>query len=176
MGKPFVSPASFWSISFISRVSKLFERIVLSRLLFFLESNSILSLRQAGFRASRLTHDYFFTFLSPFRMGLTNPGLDLRRFLLLSASRKLSTLSGIPPISTNSFWLASLFALLVGLNLSFLIGALAWFFKITRVASFESVEVFRKDPFLTLNFSLFSLMIFLLLYLFPSAAPIMVTI
>ena len=149
MGKPLDSLASFWSISFTFCVSKLFERIVLSCLLFFLESNSILSLRQAGFCVSRLTHDYFSIFFSPFRMGLTNPGLDLRRFLLLSAPRKLSTLSGIPPISTNSFRLASLFALLVGLNLSFVIGALAWFFKITRVAFFESVEVFRKDPFLT---------------------------
>ena len=32
----------------------------------------------------------------------------------------------------------------------FLIGALAWFLKITSIACFESVDVFRKDPFLTL--------------------------
>ena len=53
-------------------------------------------------------------------MGLTNPGRALGRSSLLSISRKLSTLSGIPPFSINSFRLASLFALLVGLNLSFL--------------------------------------------------------
>ena len=35
MGKPLDSPASFRSISLISCVSKLFERIILSRLLFF---------------------------------------------------------------------------------------------------------------------------------------------
>ena len=52
MGKPLDSPASFWPIS-LTCVSKLFERIILSRLLFFLESNSILSPRQAGFRPGR---------------------------------------------------------------------------------------------------------------------------
>ena len=38
------SPASFQPISLTSGILKLFERIILSRLLFFLESNSILSL------------------------------------------------------------------------------------------------------------------------------------
>ena len=66
----------------------------------------------------------FCTFLSPFRMGLTNPGRDLGRSSLLSISLKLLTLSGTPPFSTNSFWLASLLALLVGVNLFFLIGVL----------------------------------------------------
>ena len=55
MGKPHDSPASFRPISLSSCVSKLFERIILSRLLFFLESNSILSPRQAGFRPGRST-------------------------------------------------------------------------------------------------------------------------
>ena len=55
----------------------------------------------------------FCTFLSPFRMGLTNPGRALGRSCLLSISPKLLTLSGIPPFSTNSFRLASLLALLV---------------------------------------------------------------
>ena len=61
----------------------------------------------------------FCSFLSPFRMGLTNPGRALGRFSLLSISLKLLTLPGMPPFSTNSFRLASLLALLVGLNLSF---------------------------------------------------------
>ena len=55
MGKPLYSPASFRPISLTSCASKLFERIILSRLLFFLESNSILSPRQAGFRPGRST-------------------------------------------------------------------------------------------------------------------------
>ena len=109
-------------------------------------------------------------------MGLTNPGRVLGRSCLLLISRKLLTLSGIPPFSTNSFRLASLLALLVGLNLSFLIGALVWFFKITKVAPFEFVEVFCKDPFLAVLFSLSSLMIFLFLCLLPSAALFTLTI
>ena len=92
-------------------------------------------------------------------MGSTNPGRALGRSCLLLISRKLLTLSGIPPFSTNWFRLASLLALLIGLNLSFLIGALVWFIKITKAAPFESVEVFRKDPFSALYFSLSSSMI-----------------
>ena len=103
-------------------------------------------------------------------MGLTNPGRVLERSCLLMISLKLSTLSGIPPFSTNSFRLTFLLTLLVGLKLSFLIGALLWFMKITKVVPFESVEMFRQDPFLALYFSLFSLMIFRLLCLLPSAA------
>ena len=99
----------------------------------------------------------FCTFLSPFRMSLTNPGRALGRSCLLSISLKLLALSGILPFSINSFRLASLIALLAGLNLSFLIGSLVWFIKITKVVPFESVEVFRKDPFLALYFSLSSL-------------------
>ena len=57
MGKPLDFPASFQSISLTFCVSKLFERIILFRLLFFLESNSILSPRQAGFRPERSTLD-----------------------------------------------------------------------------------------------------------------------
>ena len=86
-------------------------------------------------------------------MGLTNPGRALGRSCLLLISPKL--LSGIPLFSINSFRLASFLALLVGLNLFFLTGALVWFIKITKAAPFESVEVFRKDPFLVLFFSLF---------------------
>ena len=176
MGKPLDSPASFQPISLTSCVSKLFERIILSRVLFFLESNSILSPRQAGFRPGGLHSIKFCTFLSPFRMGLTNPGRVLGRFCLLLISLKLLTLSDIPPFSTNSFRLASLLALLVGLNLSFLIDALVWFFKITKVVPFESVEVFRKHLFLALYFSLSSSMLFRLLCLLPSAAPFTLTI
>ena len=57
MGKPLDSLASFRLISLTYCVSKLFERIILSRLLFFLKSNSILPPRQAGFRPGRSTLD-----------------------------------------------------------------------------------------------------------------------
>ena len=109
-------------------------------------------------------------------MGLTNPVRAIGRSSPLLISQKLLTLSGIPLFSINSFRLASLFALLVGLNLSFLIGSLAWFIKITKVFPFKSVEVFRKDPLLAMYFSLFSSMIFLLLFLLSSAALFTLTI
>ena len=57
MGKPLDSLAFFRPISLTSCVSKLFERIILPRFLFFLESNSIPSPRQAGFRPDRSTLD-----------------------------------------------------------------------------------------------------------------------
>ena len=57
MGKPLDSSASFRLISLSSSVSKLFEHIILSCLLFFLEFNSILSPHQAGFRGGRSTLD-----------------------------------------------------------------------------------------------------------------------
>ena len=57
MGMPVDSPASFQPISLTSCTSKLFEQVILSRLLFFLESNSILSPRQANFRPGLSTLD-----------------------------------------------------------------------------------------------------------------------
>ena len=89
MGKPLDSPASFRPISLTFCVSKLFERIILSRQLFFLESNSILSPRQAVSALDGLHLIKFFIFLSPFRMGLTNPSRALGRSCLPSISRKL---------------------------------------------------------------------------------------
>ena len=162
MGKPLDSP-----------VSKLFERIILSRLLFFLESDSILSPCQAGFRPGRSTLDQILYLSRSISDGYNRA---LGRSPLPLISLKLLTLSGIPPFSINLFRVASLLALLVGLDLSFLIGALLWFIKITKVVPFESAEVFRMDPFLALYFSLFSLMIFLLLCLLPLAALFTLTI
>ena len=57
-----------------------------------------------------------------------------------------------------------------------MIRTLAWFIKITKVVPFESVEVFRNDPFLAPYFSPYSLMILRLLCLLPSAALFTVTI
>ena len=57
MEKPLDSPALFRPISLTSCVSKLFERIILSRLPFFLESNAILSPRKASFCPGRSTLD-----------------------------------------------------------------------------------------------------------------------
>ena len=174
MEKPLDSRASFRPSSLTSCVSKLFERI-LSRLL-FLESIPFSLPARPVSALDGLHLIKFCSFLYPFRMGLANPGGGLGRSCLPLIFRKLLTLLGIPPFSTSSFRLASLLALLVELNLSFLIGALVWFIKITKVASFESVKVFRKDPFLALYFSLSSSTIFRLLCLLPSAALFTVTI
>ena len=73
MRKPLDSPTSFWPISLTSYVSKLFERIILSRLLFFLESNSIFSPRQAGFRPGRSTLDQILFFSKSILDGFNKP-------------------------------------------------------------------------------------------------------
>ena len=73
MGKPLDSPVSFRPISFTSCISQLFERIILSRLLFFLESNSILSPRQAGFRPGRSTLDQFLYLSQSISDGFNEP-------------------------------------------------------------------------------------------------------
>ena len=81
MGKPLDSPASFWSISLASCVSKLFERIILSRLLFFLKSNSILSPRQAGFRPRRSTLDRILYLSQSISDGFNKPSPGSRTIL-----------------------------------------------------------------------------------------------
>ena len=60
-GKPTSSPSSFRSISLTSCISKLFERLILSRLTFHLESNHLLSTCQAGFRHGRSPLDQILT-------------------------------------------------------------------------------------------------------------------
>ena len=114
MEKPLDSPASFRPISLTSYISKLFERIILSRLLFFLESNCILSPRQAGFRSGRSTLDQILYLSQSISNGFNKPRPGSRTILATMISLKLSTLSGIPPFSINSFRIASLLALLVG--------------------------------------------------------------
>ena len=73
MGKPLDSPASFRPISLTSCVSKLFERIILYRLLFFLESNSILFPRQAGFRPGWSTLDQILYLSQSISNGFNKP-------------------------------------------------------------------------------------------------------
>ena len=56
-GKPSSSPSSYRPISLTSCISKLFEKMVLARLSYFLEANNILTPVQAGFRPGRSTVD-----------------------------------------------------------------------------------------------------------------------
>ena len=81
MGKPLDSPASFRPISLTSCVSKLFERIILSRLLFFLESNSILSPRKASFRPGRSTLDQILYLSQSISNGFHKPRPGSRTIL-----------------------------------------------------------------------------------------------
>ena len=73
MRKSLDSPASFRPISLTSCVSKLFERIILSRLLFFLEYRSILSPRQAGFRPERSILNQFLYLCQSISDGFNKP-------------------------------------------------------------------------------------------------------
>ena len=81
MGKPLDSPASFRPISLTSCISKLFERIILSRLVFFLESNSILSPRQAAFRPGRSTLDQILYLSQSISDGCNKPRPGSRTIL-----------------------------------------------------------------------------------------------
>ena len=81
MGKPLDSPASFWPISLTSCASKLFERIILSCLLFFLESNSIFSPCQAGFRPGWSTLDQILYLSQSILNGLNKPRPGSRTIL-----------------------------------------------------------------------------------------------
>ena len=81
MGKPLDSPAFFRLTSLTSCASKLFERIILSRLFFFLESNSILSPRQAGFRPGRSTLDQILYLSQSFLDGFNKPRRGSRTIL-----------------------------------------------------------------------------------------------
>ena len=68
-------------LSLISCVSKLFERIILSHLLFFLESNSILSPHQAGFRPGRSTLDQILYLSQSISDGFSKPRPGSRTIL-----------------------------------------------------------------------------------------------
>ena len=81
VGKPLDSSASFRPISLTSCVSKLFERIILSHLLFFLESNSILSPHRAGFRPGRSTLDQILYLSQSISDGFNKPRPGSRTIL-----------------------------------------------------------------------------------------------
>ena len=117
-------------LSHLLCVSKFFERIILTSLLFFLESNFILSPRQAGFRQGRSTLDQILYLSQSISNCFYKPTLGSQNILATINFSKAFGSSGIPPFSTSLFRLVFLLDLLVGLNLFFLIGALAWFIKI----------------------------------------------
>ena len=108
MEKPLDSPALFWPISLISCVSKLFERIILFRLLVFLESNFILSLRQAGFRPGRSTLDQILFLSQSISDGFNTPRSGSRTILAAIDFSK----------AFDTVWHATLFRKLISAGLS----------------------------------------------------------
>ena len=144
MGKPLDSLASFRPIFLTSCVSKLIERIILSRLLLFVESNSILSPRQADFHRGRSTLDQILYLSQSISDRFNEPRPGSRTILHNINFSK----------AFDSVWHSALFHKLISVGLppcfarwaqSFiLVGALTWFIKITKVVPFESVEVFRN--------------------------------
>ena len=112
MEKPLDS-SSFRPIFLTSCLSKLFECIILSHLLFFLESNSILSPHQAGFCSGWSTLDKILYFSQSILDGFNKPKPGSWTILsTINFSKAFD--SGILPFSTNLFRLASLLALLNG--------------------------------------------------------------
>ena len=172
MGKPLDSPASFRPISLTSCVSKLFERITLSRLLFFLESNSILSPRQAGFRPGRSTLDQILYLSQSISDGFNKPRPGSRTILSTIDFSK----------AFDSVWHPALFHKLILASFPSCFARWTQSFLSDRRACVvyqnQKSRSFRvcKDPFLAPYFFLSSSMIFLLLCLLPSGAPFTLTI
>ena len=176
MGKPPDSPAFFRPISLNSCVSKLFERIILSRLLFFLESNSILSPRQAGFCPGRSTLDQILYLSQSISDGFNKPRSGSRTILSIIDFSK----------AFDSVWHPALFHKLILAGLPPCFARWTQSFLSDRRASVvyqnhksRSFRVRRGVPqgsILALYFSLSSSMIFRLLCLFPSAALFTLTI
>ena len=169
MGKPLDSSASFRPISLTSCVSKLFERIILSRLLFFLESNSILSPHQAGFRPGRSSLDQIL-FLSQ-----SKPKPGSRTILALIDFSK----------AFESVWHYAFFFKLIsaGLHPSFACWTRSFpsdrracvvFLDKKKLLS-SSSQKSQGSVLGRCTFSLSSSMIFRRLYLLPSAALYMLT-
>ena len=153
IGRPLSSPASFRLITQTSCVPKLFERIIPLSLLFFLESYSIPS--QASFHPGWSTLNQIHYFCQSILNGFNKLKTGSRVILATIDFSKAFDSVWHFDFCINLFRLASLPALLVDLNLSFLTGALVWFFKITKFSYFGLAEVFHGDPFLVLFFSSF---------------------
>ena len=176
MGMPLDSPAFFRSISLTSCVWKLFERIILSRLLLFLESNSILSPRQADFRPGRFTLDQILYLSQSISDGFNKPRPGSRTILSTIDFSK----------AFDSVWHPALFHKLVLAGLPSCFARWTQSFLSDRRASvvyqnhkspsFRVRQDVLQESIFGLYFSLSSLMIFLPLCFLSSAALFMLTI
>ena len=118
-GKPTSSPSFFRPISLTSCISKLFERLILSRLTFHLESNHLLSTCQAGFRPGRSPLDQILS--QSIWDGFQKKKPPDRTILASVDFPRLSTRSGTLLFFTNSSRSNSPLASFFGCAPSFLI-------------------------------------------------------
>ena len=98
---------------------KLFERIILFRQLFFLESNSVLSPRKAVFRRSPSNLNQIVFIFQSSSGGLTNSSRAFGQFFPPVIFPRLSILSGHSLLSTSLFLPASFLDVFDGLDLFF---------------------------------------------------------
>ena len=101
LGKPSDSPSSYRPISLTSCTSKLFERMVLGRLTYFLEQQDILSPVQAGFRPGRSTVDQVLLLSQSIADSFHQSKPGAVQSLPLWILQKLLTQFGILPFSLN---------------------------------------------------------------------------
>ena len=101
MGKPLDSPAFLRHICIISCVSKLFERIILSRLLFFLQYNSIFFHRQTCFHPGRSTFDQILFLSQCISDGFNMPRLGSWTILFTIDFSKVFDSVWHPALSTH---------------------------------------------------------------------------
>ena len=106
-GKPTSSPPSFRPISLISCISKLFERLILSRLTFHLKSYHLLSTCQAGFHPGRSSFDQILTLSQSIWDGFQNKKPPDRTILVSVDFSK----------AFDSVWHSALFHKLLSLKL-----------------------------------------------------------
>ena len=101
MWNPLDSPFAFQPISLISCISKFFECIVLSRLLFFLEYSFILSPYLAGFRPGQSTLNQVLFLSQSICYGFNKSTLGFRTILPTIDLFKALILLAIPLLFTN---------------------------------------------------------------------------
>ena len=142
MGKPLDSPASFRPISLTSCASETFERIILSRLLFFMGSNSILSPRQDGFHPGRSTLDQILFLSQLISVGFTRRALGLSSIINFSKA-------------FDSVWHPALFHKLIstGLPLCFTRWTQIFRFRQAQLHGFSRTQkLFRISPYVSQRF------------------------
>ena len=174
-GKPTSSPSFFRPISLTSCISKLFERLILSRLTFHLESNHLLSTCQAGVRPGKSPLDQISVSISLGRLPKEKTSRP-NDFWLLLTSPRLSTRSGTLLFFTNSSPSNSPLASFFGCAPSFLIVELKSRLVVPTAALSASDVGSPRAQYLVWSSSFCLLMTSLRIYFWVPMPPCMLTI